>query len=101
VLKNTKKEIPLPKNSIFSDWKEARRFAGPLPFTFTFNKEKKEMLIIEGVRQNWKPNPLQVEKYRFQFVEKFNFSEAILANAFIINDIPYSWKKGKIDVWKQ
>lgn len=100
VIKNTKEEIPLPENSIFADWKEARRFAGPLPFTFTFNNKKNEMLIIEGVRQNWKPSPILVEKYHFDFLEKFNFSQVILANAFIINDIPYSWKKGKIDVWK-
>lgn len=100
VLKNTKNEIPLPEKSIFADWKKARRFAGPLPFTFTFNQEKKEMLIIEGVRSNWKPSPVLVEKYHFDFIEKLNFSEAILSNAFIINDIPYSWKKGKIDVWK-
>lgn len=28
-------EIPLPSDSPFANWKEARRFAGPLPFTFT------------------------------------------------------------------
>ena len=44
----------------FSDWKEARRFAGPLPFTFTYNPASKKVLVIEGVRENWKPAPLKV-----------------------------------------
>ena len=93
-------EVPLPENSIFKDWKEARRFAGPLPFTFTYNADKKEVLIIEGVRQNWKPEPLKVENYHFSFLEKFKFKKIVLANAFVIENIPYSWKKGKIDQWK-
>jgi hypothetical protein len=50
----------LPEHSPFADWKEARRFAGPLPFTFTYNKDTKEVLFIEGVRQNWTPNPVKV-----------------------------------------
>ena len=49
------KETDLPTKSPFTNWKEARRFAGPLPFTFTYNKETIEILIIEGVRQNWMP----------------------------------------------
>ena len=48
--------ISLPNGSPFADWKEARRFAGPLPFTFTYNPADKKILIIEGVRENWKPN---------------------------------------------
>ena len=43
--------ITLPSGSPFADWKEARRYAGPLPFTFTYDERKKEVLIIEGVRQ--------------------------------------------------
>ncbi|MFT5915935.1 MAG: hypothetical protein ACJAWV_003168 [Flammeovirgaceae bacterium] len=96
-----KKEVNLPANSPFANWKEARRFAGPLPFTFTFDAEKNEVLIIEGVRQNWKPKPVEVEKYHFDFINSFGFSEANLANAFVVENIPYSWKKGKTEQWKQ
>ncbi len=92
--------IPLPQHSPFSDWKEARRFAGPLPFTFTFNKEKNEVLIIEGVRENWKPLPVKVLQYEIDFLKKLNLQNPILANAFIIKNIPYYWKKGKIEQWK-
>jgi uncharacterized protein YqjF (DUF2071 family) len=95
------KETPnLPENSPFLDWKDARRFAGPLPFTFTYNHLKKEVLIIEGVRENWIPKPIEVTKHHSDFINSFNFKEIVLANAFIISDIPYQWKKGKIDPWK-
>ncbi len=39
-------EVILPKKSPFENWKEARRFAGPLPFTFTYNEKTREVLII-------------------------------------------------------
>ncbi|PHS63398.1 MAG: hypothetical protein COB12_09635 [Flavobacterium sp.] len=97
----TEKEKDLPTNSPFENWKEARRFAGPLPFTFTYNKEKKEVLIIEGVRQNWKPKPIEIADYNFSFINKFNFQNCVLANAFVIENIPYYWKKGKIEKWKK
>ena len=92
-------EVNLPENSPFSDWKEARRFAGPLPFTFTYNKEKREVLIIEGVRQNWKPQALHIVKAEVGFVKSKGFKKIQLANAFKVSNIPYYWKKGKIEQW--
>lgn len=97
---NTGQSISLPEHSPFADWKEARRFAGPLPFTFTYNKETKEVLIIEGVRQNWSPDPVKVNAYDFAFLETLGLQNPVLANAFIIKNIPYYWKKGEIEVWK-
>jgi len=91
---------PLPQNSPFASWKEARRFAGPLPFTFTYNEKTKEVLIIQGVRQNWKPSALNVLDHHFEFLNTLNLQNPVLANAFVINDIPYYWKKGKLELWK-
>jgi uncharacterized protein YqjF (DUF2071 family) len=93
-------EISLPEGSPFTDWKEARRFAGPLPFTFTYNSNTKEVLIIEGVRQNWSPAPVKVIDYDFDFLNSIKLKNSILANAFVIKNIPYHWKKGKIETWK-
>jgi hypothetical protein len=93
-------DVPLPENSPFRDWKEARRFAGPLPFTFTYNTIKKEVLIIEGVRQNWHPSPVKVIEYNFEFLNRLKLQNSVLANAFVIKNIPYYWKKGKIELWK-
>lgn len=92
-------EVPLPEHSPFDDWKEARKFAGPLPFTFTYNQQTKEVLIIEGVRENWVPKPVQVIDYDFEFLRTLNLRNPILANAFIIENIPYYWKKGKTEQW--
>jgi hypothetical protein len=90
----------LPAGSPFPDWKTARRYAGPLPFTFTFNNKTNEMLIIEGVREDWDPAPVAVKKASIGFLKQRAFNGAILANAFIIHDIPYYWKKGRKEIWK-
>ncbi|MBJ6117504.1 DUF2071 domain-containing protein [Pontibacter sp. BT310] len=91
----------LPATSPFADWKEARRFAGPLPFTFTYNSATKDVLIIEGVRQNWVPQPLNIIDYSFSFLNTPEFKNKVLANAFIIHNIPYYWKKGRIEKWEE
>ncbi len=93
--------ISLPTGSPFSDWKEARRFAGPLPFTFTYDASTKKVLIIEGVRENWKPMPVSVIDYNFSFLNNLHLNDVRLANAFIIHNIPYYWKKGKIEQWSK
>ena len=93
--------IALPESSPFSNWKEARRFAGPLPFTFTYSAVQKKVLIIEGVRENWNPKPIQVLNYKFSFIENMKLNDIKLASAFIIENIPYYWKKGKIELWKK
>ncbi|MDB5133592.1 MAG: hypothetical protein JWP37_195 [Mucilaginibacter sp.] len=92
--------VLLPKSSPFKDWKEARRFAGPLPFTFTYDAATQTVLIIEGVRENWTPSPLKVIDYKFSFLDSLHIHEMELANAFVIGDIPYYWKKGKKEQWK-
>ncbi|MEK6155447.1 DUF2071 domain-containing protein [Flavobacteriaceae bacterium 3-367] len=92
-------DVPIPPDSPFSDWKEARRFAGPLPFTFTYSQEAKEVLIIEGVRQNWKPKPVRVIDYTVSFLKTLDLEHPVLANAFIIENVPYHWKKGRKEQW--
>lgn len=101
VIENTEQEIYLPKNSPFTNWKDARRFAGPLPFTFTYNAKNKKVLIIEGVRENWTPEPIQIAEQHISFLDSLNLKDTVLANAFVVKQIPYFWKKGKIEQWKK
>jgi Uncharacterized conserved protein (COG2071) len=101
VLENSIEDVPLPINSPFVNWNEARKFAGPLPFTFTYKSSTNKVLIIEGVRQNWTPKPIQITEHNISFLKSLNLQNAILANAFVIKDIPYFWKKGKIERWKK
>ncbi len=91
--------VELPENSPFNSWKEARRFAGPLPFTFTYEKARKKVLIIQGLRQNWKPEPLKVNSFKLPFIESLNLKNINLANCFVVKNIPYEWKKGVKETW--
>jgi uncharacterized protein YqjF (DUF2071 family) len=97
----TDHDVHLPQGSPFNDWKEARRFAGPLPFTFTYDHLSKEVLIIEGVREHWTPKAVDVIEQHIGFIKNLNLKKVVLANAFVINNIPYYWKKGRKDLWKQ
>jgi len=91
--------VPLPADSPFADWKEARKFAGPMPYTFGYDKTKKEVVIVEGVRKSWKPVPAMVNSYSVGFLDRLNLSHALLASAFEVSNIPYHWKKGRVEKW--
>lgn len=91
--------VPLPSNSPFADWSEARRFAGPLPFTFAYHAPARAVVIVEGVRQHWEPAPLKVNHYHIPALAALGLADGVLANAFLVRDIPYAWKKGRLDPW--
>ena len=57
------------------------------------------MVIVEGIRQNWTPKPVRVEVDRCSYLEKppFNSVPMRLANAFLIENIPYRWQRGVVD----
>ena len=59
------------------------------------------MLIVEGVREHWQPQPVAVESCHVGFLEQLHFSEMRLANAFAVRDVPYSWKKGRTEQWRR
>lgn len=96
---SSKKEAALPAESCFSDWKEARRFAGPLPHTFSIDTKNKAVLIVEGVRENWTPKPIEINEQYFEYINSLQLKNVVLANAFQIENIPYYWKKGRIEKW--
>jgi hypothetical protein len=85
-----------PPGSPFPDLREARKFAGPLPFTFDYDRQTHSIIRVEGVRREWNPRPVSVKVYRNTFLEReaFRSSGATLANAFYLENVPYSWKPG-------
>lgn len=97
VVQLNKPDVALPASSPFASWKEARRFAGPLPFTFSYLPDTQQMLLVEGVRESWTPVPVDVRTHQVGFLRQFANTDIRLANAFVIENIPYSWKKGKLD----
>lgn len=88
----------LPAHSPFRDWHQARLFAGPLPFTFDYEPATHSIVVIEGVRQHWRPAPVAVEVLQNTFLERdpFRAAKPILASAFHVENIAYSWKRGVV-----
>jgi Uncharacterized conserved protein (COG2071) len=86
----------LPPGSPFPDFREARKFAGPLPFTFDYEQQTNSIIRVEGVRQQWNPRPVSVTVHRNTFLEqdRFRSTGAVLANAFYLENVPYYWKPG-------
>ena len=94
-----KKPAGLPEGSPFSDWKAARRFAGPLPFTFGYDVPNARVIVVEGVREHWTPEPVQVWRDNVDFLRDERFRDARLAAAFRVHDVPYHWKPGYTEPW--
>jgi hypothetical protein len=92
-------DVPLPEHSPFADWREARMFAGPMPFTFSFDGKRRQVLIVEGVRQQWDPRPVEVLDYHIGFLNSLPLTSPVLANAFVVEKVPYYWKKGRMEPW--
>lgn len=86
----------LPQGSPFPSLQIARKFAGPLPFTFDYEAETNSIIRIQGVRGTWNPKTTRVEVLRNTFIEKEPFASAhpILASAFHLANVPYWWKRG-------
>lgn len=89
----------LPEGSPFANWTEARRFAGPMPFTFSWKPRSRQILIIEGARQHWQPEPATLLHYQLPFLDSLNCPGLVPANAFTLRDVPYRWKKGRFETW--
>jgi len=85
-----------PPGSPFPNLTEARKFAGPLPFTFGYETQTGSIIRVQGVRERWHPRPVSVTVHRNAFLEQdaFRGSGAVLANAFYLEDVPYRWRRG-------
>jgi hypothetical protein len=85
-----------PAGSPFPDLKVARRFAGPLPFTFDYEPESDRMVLIEGVREDWNPKPVSIVEVHSSYLAQPPFAAVPprLANAFFLESISYRWKRG-------
>jgi hypothetical protein len=86
----------LPPGSPFATLCEARRFAGPLPFTFDYEPETHAIVAIEATRTNWRPAPVGIEAHRIALFDQpvFRGCTPVLAVAFHVQDIDYQWKRG-------
>jgi hypothetical protein len=87
----------LPAGSPFASIAEARRFAGPLPYTFDYEKETRSIIAVRATRQEWNPQPVAVDVRRIAFFDREPFCRAtpVLANAFYVRGVPYRWERGR------
>ena len=87
----------LPVGSPFPDWRTARRFAGPMPFTFSPESDG-SFVVIEGSRDEWKPRPVEVKSWEVGLFNEVPLRDAtpVLANAFVVEGVDYRWEKGRI-----
>lgn len=88
----------LPVTSPFASMGDARRYAGPLPWTFDHEPETDSIVMIHGRRSSWHPEPVAVDVKTCTFLERapFTAGEARLANAFHVADIDYGWDRGVV-----
>jgi hypothetical protein len=88
---------PLPEASPFGGLEEARRFAGPLPYTFHDEAQTGSLLSVRSTRSTWDPQPVAVEVRELDFVSAGMFgAEPVLANAFYVSDVDYRWERGRL-----
>ena len=87
----------LPAGSPFPDIETARRYAGPLPYTFDYERQTHSMILVKGIRKKWDPRPVSVEVSANTFFDDKRFAGVapILANAFYLSDVPYRWEAGR------
>lgn len=87
---------PLPERSPFADLRQARRFAGPLPYTFDYEPQTHSIIRIQASRAHWRPEPIRVEVLENAFLRSGPLAGAdpVLAAAFYVHDIDYRWERG-------
>ncbi len=93
----TDENVSLPAGSPFPDWRTARRFAGPMPFTFGAESDG-SFVVIEGSREDWAPRPVAVQQWQVGLFDEppLRGTQPILANAFTVEGIAYRWEKGRL-----
>ncbi|MEO6954667.1 MAG: DUF2071 domain-containing protein [Polyangia bacterium] len=87
----------LPPTSPFRSLEDAKHFAGPLPYTFDRDAPTGKIVAVRGLRSSWSTRPVTIVSQTSSWLARPGFSQARLANAFFVEDVPYSWKPGVLE----
>lgn len=89
----------LPEGSPFRSIDDARKFAGPLPYTFDLDERTGKMIVVRGLRKAWNPRPVRVLSHAASFLERSDLAAGgpRLANAFYVENVSYAWKAGVLE----
>jgi uncharacterized protein YqjF (DUF2071 family) len=92
------KPAPFPRGSPFADVDAARRYAGPLPYTFTRDEATSSILSVRATRQAWDPRAIGVDVREATFLRSplFSGADPVLANAFYVEHVDYRWERGEL-----
>jgi hypothetical protein len=87
---------PLPPGAPFADDAAARRFAGPLPYTFDHETQTDSIVVVKAHRSAWTPEPVRVSVSRCTFLDRGPFAGTtpVLAQAFHVAGLDYGWHRG-------
>jgi hypothetical protein len=85
---------PRPDGSPFRSARDARRFGGPLPWTFDYEPQTRSIVMIRGRRSQWDPQPTAVDIRTCTFLDRAEFAGARLASAFHVAGLDYGWQRG-------
>lgn len=87
----------LPDGSVFRDLRSARRFAGPMPFTFSYEHETGKLISVEGRRKNWRPGLVRADVLASGFLDSFPAEHRPEpAAAFVVESVDYRWERGVV-----
>lgn len=86
-----------PASSPFARWDDAAPFTGPLPWTLAPGRSGTSAIAVKGVRSDWAPRPVTVRHHDVGFFDRqpFTGTPPVLASAFRIDDVHYSWLAGR------
>jgi len=86
-----------PRGSVFASWQDAAPFSGPLPWTFAPTAAGSSAIMVKGVRSDWRPRPVTVRAHHVGYFERAPFprGDPVLAAAFHLADVRYSWTAGR------
>lgn len=92
----TSRPAALPSGSPFATGADARRFAGPLPYTFDYEARTGSMIVVKAYRTQWRPEPVAVDVSRLTFFRHgpLAHTRPVLANAFHVAELEYGWHRG-------
>jgi hypothetical protein len=86
-----------PPGSPFADWAAARRYHGPLPYTFDVERDGR-VAAVRAQRHDWEPRPVAVDVHEDAFFRGGPFAgcEPVLAGAFHVARVDYRWERGRL-----
>jgi|GEM_PF-3730500 len=84
-----------PSSSEESKWQDNLHLMKPRSFNFSKLNDNKT-LTIRGILKNWKPLPLKASKADIDMTD-LGITESELAVAFLVQEVPYRWKFGRLD----